>query len=60
MTAAFRAAVIGLGAMGRHHARVLSELPHVELVAVADVSQEQVDQLSQAHNVHCCPDQPAS
>jgi predicted dehydrogenase len=51
MTAALRAAVIGLGAMGRHHARVLSELPDVELVAVADVSQDQVDLISQAHNV---------
>lgn len=51
MTAALRAAVIGLGAMGRHHARVLSELPNVELVAVADVSQAQVDEISKAHNV---------
>lgn len=33
-----RAAVIGLGAMGRHHVRVLGELPGVELVAVADIS----------------------
>jgi UDP-N-acetylglucosamine 3-dehydrogenase len=31
-----RAAVIGLGAMGRHHARVYSEIEHVELAAVAD------------------------
>ncbi len=51
MTAALRAAVIGLGAMGRHHARVLSELANVELVAVADVSQAQVDEISRAHNV---------
>ncbi|MFC8922690.1 Gfo/Idh/MocA family oxidoreductase [Cellulosimicrobium sp. NPDC057127] len=31
-----RAGLIGLGAMGRHHARVLRETPGVELVAVAD------------------------
>jgi predicted dehydrogenase len=31
-----RAAVIGVGAMGRHHARVYSEMDGVELVAVAD------------------------
>ena len=31
-----RAGLIGLGMMGRHHARVLSGLPGVELVAVAD------------------------
>lgn len=31
-----RAVVVGLGAMGRNHVRVLSELPGVELVAGAD------------------------
>lgn len=31
-----RAALIGLGMMGRHHARVLGSLPGVDLVAVAD------------------------
>ena len=31
-----RAAVIGVGAMGKHHARVYSELENVELVGVAD------------------------
>ena len=32
----FRAAVIGLGAMGRHHARVLSQRADIDLVAIAD------------------------
>ncbi len=32
-----RTAVIGVGAMGRNHARVYSEIPEVELVGVADV-----------------------
>ena len=31
-----RMAVIGVGALGRHHARILSNLEHVELVAVVD------------------------
>src|SRR4051794_14248908 len=31
-----RAGLIGLGMMGRHHARVLRALPGVELVAIAD------------------------
>ena len=31
-----RAGLIGLGMMGRHHARVLASLDGVELVAVAD------------------------
>lgn len=30
--------VVGVGALGRHHARILSELPEAELVAVADTS----------------------
>ncbi|MGH2483229.1 MAG: Gfo/Idh/MocA family oxidoreductase, partial [Candidatus Limnocylindria bacterium] len=34
---ALRAAVIGLGMMGANHARVLNELPGVDLVGVADL-----------------------
>lgn len=34
--ATLRAGVIGIGAMGRHHVRILRELDGVELVAVAD------------------------
>jgi predicted dehydrogenase len=33
-----KAAVIGVGSMGKNHARVYSELPEAELVAVADAS----------------------
>ncbi|HHU09697.1 MAG TPA: Gfo/Idh/MocA family oxidoreductase [Intrasporangiaceae bacterium] len=33
---ALRAGLIGIGMMGRHHARVLGSLPGVDLVAVAD------------------------
>lgn len=36
-----RLAVVGVGALGRHHARILSEHPNVELVAVADSRAEQ-------------------
>ena len=36
-----RLAVVGVGALGRHHARILSENPNVELVAVADSRAEQ-------------------
>ena len=36
MAAVLRAGLLGLGMMGRHHARVLRSLPGVELVAVAD------------------------
>lgn len=36
MSAAVRGAVIGLGAMGRHHARIMAALPGVSLVACCD------------------------
>lgn len=36
MTATLRAGLLGLGMIGRHHARVLREVPGVELVALAD------------------------
>jgi predicted dehydrogenase len=36
MPKTLRAAVIGVGHMGRHHARIYSELPDVELVAIVD------------------------
>ncbi|MFM8218113.1 MAG: Gfo/Idh/MocA family protein, partial [Planctomycetaceae bacterium] len=32
-------AVVGAGALGRHHARILSTLPGVELVAVAELNE---------------------
>lgn len=35
-----RIAVVGVGALGRHHARILNGLPNVELVAVADPHEE--------------------
>ncbi|MDG3003957.1 Gfo/Idh/MocA family protein [Paludisphaera mucosa] len=36
-----RVAVVGVGHLGRHHARILGALPGVELVAVADSRPEQ-------------------
>jgi len=35
---ALRAAVVGVGHLGRHHARIYSEMPDVELVAVCDLN----------------------
>ena len=34
-----RVAVIGVGALGRHHARILATLPDVELAAVVDINE---------------------
>lgn len=43
-----RIGVIGVGIMGYNHARVLSELPHVELVAVADPDRDQAMRVAKA------------
>ena len=41
--------VIGVGSMGRHHARVYRELPDAELVGVYDVDSEQAQAVAAAH-----------
>lgn len=41
--------VIGVGSMGQHHARVYSELPYVNLVAVFDVDEEQARAIGDKH-----------
>ncbi len=44
-----RVAVIGVGYLGRHHARILSALPGVELVAVVDTNKERARAIAAAH-----------
>ncbi|HRX85249.1 MAG TPA: Gfo/Idh/MocA family oxidoreductase [Phycisphaerae bacterium] len=46
MTKLLRAAVVGVGHMGRHHARIYSELPDVELVAVVDEDGDRAAQMA--------------
>lgn len=41
MTVALRAAVVGVGHLGKEHARVYSSIPDVELVAVCDSNEKQ-------------------
>ena len=43
---ALRLAVIGVGALGRHHARILSTLDGVQLVAVADPNESQAQSVA--------------
>lgn len=45
---ALRMAVIGVGALGRHHARIVSQIPSVELIAVADPNEAQGRQVAAA------------
>jgi len=41
-----RIGVIGLGSMGKNHARVCSEIENIELVGVSDIDQENVNKIS--------------
>src|SRR3954452_13344464 len=41
-----RVAVVGVGHLGKEHARILSTLPDVELVAVVDVNHDQAQAIA--------------
>jgi predicted dehydrogenase len=45
-----RVAVIGVGYLGRHHARILSTLPGAELVAVVDTNRTRADEMAAAYS----------
>jgi predicted dehydrogenase len=51
-----RTAVIGTGAMGRHHARLYHELSEAHLVAVADSNGAVVEAVGRRHGVRCYTD----
>jgi predicted dehydrogenase len=42
-------AIIGVGAMGRNHARVYSELPGIEIVGVADINMQAAADVSRRY-----------
>lgn len=45
-----KVAVIGVGSMGIHHARIYRELPGVDLVAVADTDPQRVEAVAARYN----------
>jgi predicted dehydrogenase len=45
-----RVAVIGVGHLGRHHARILSSLPGVHLTAVVDTNRARAEEIARAVN----------
>ena len=49
-----RVAVIGVGALGRHHARILSELSDVELTAVVDINEARAKEIGGLVNAPWC------
>src|SRR6185436_8339454 len=51
-----RMAVIGVGHLGKEHARILAGLPDVELVGVADVHYPQAQSVAQRHGTQAFHD----
>lgn len=51
-----KVAVVGVGSLGRHHARIYSELDHVELVGVADLNIEQAKCIASEYHCEVFPD----
>jgi predicted dehydrogenase len=46
-----RVAVIGVGALGKHHARILAELPGAELAGVVDINEARAREIAGLVNV---------
>lgn len=44
-----RVAVVGTGALGRHHVRILGELPEADLVGIVDHRLDRAQELAQEH-----------
>ena len=55
-TEALRVAVIGVGHLGRHHARILSSLEGAELVAVVDTAAERAAEAASASGARALTD----
>jgi predicted dehydrogenase len=51
-----RVAVIGVGYLGRHHARILATLAGVELVAVVDTNRRRAEEIAAAHGTRALTD----
>ncbi|HEY64431.1 MAG TPA: Gfo/Idh/MocA family oxidoreductase [Caldilineae bacterium] len=51
-----QAAVIGVGVMGRNHARILAQMEDVNLAAVADVSLEIAEPVARTYKAHAYAD----
>jgi len=51
-----RVAVIGVGHLGRHHARLLAAMPEVELVAVVDTRPGRADEIAAQHDTTALTD----
>src|SRR5262249_58158373 len=55
-TVMLRIAVIGVGHLGRHHARILSTLPGVALAAVVDTNRPRAEEMAAANGTRAAFD----
>ena len=51
MPSKIRIAVVGVGHLGKHHVRLLAENPIAELVGVADIDEQRLQEVTTAHGV---------
>lgn len=51
-----RTAVIGVGYLGKHHARIYAELPDAELIAVVDADQAVAEEIAQQYGCRAVTD----
>ena len=56
MGSEIRVAVVGVGALGEHHARVYASLPDVRLAAVADSREDRAREIAERHSTRPCCD----
>ncbi len=56
MTEPLKVAVIGVGSLGKHHARIYRDLPGTQLVAVADTNLEQAESQGKATGANAVTD----
>ena len=51
-----KVAVVGVGYLGQHHARIYSELTEAELVAVVDIDPVRAEEVALRYNARACRD----
>ena len=51
-----KVAVVGVGHLGRHHARIYEEMDGVELAAVVDIRKDRAEEIALAHHTRACDD----
>ncbi|MCB1054094.1 MAG: Gfo/Idh/MocA family oxidoreductase [Acidobacteria bacterium] len=59
MSDPLRVGVVGTGSLGRHHVRILSEMPEAELVGIYDLRPEVATSLAEAHGTRAFADPEA-